>query len=546
MTRPQTIRERGHSLLENPLLNKGSAFSLRERRQFQLDGLLPPHVSTWEEQLARTYGNFRQKETDLERHIFLTSLQDRNETLFYGLLERHIEEMMPIIYTPTVGLACQSYSRIYRRPRGLFLSYPDKNRLRRILANVPHNDVRIIVVTDGERILGLGDLGLNGIGIPIGKLALYTVCAGFHPSQTLPIVLDVGTDTESVRRDPLYLGWRHARVRGAAYDAFIKSFVDAVKARFPRAILQWEDFAKNNAARLLDRYRERALSFNDDIQGTGAVTLAGLLAATRAAGRSLREERVVILGAGSAATGIGDQIVLANTQDGRSPAEARRNIWLVDSQGLVHTGRQDLEPTKRRFAQPWSGPASLADVVARVKPGALIGTSAQRGAFSRALVVQMARHVDRPIIFPLSNPTHKSEAIPEDLYKWTDGKAIVATGSPFLPVRVGRRTVTVGQCNNVYIFPGMGLGAYVSGARRISEEMFVAAARALARRSPALQDPNASMFPPLTEIRRVTKAVALAVAEEAGRTGRARLGGAGLKKRIDAACWSPAYGKYKP
>lgn len=521
----------GQALLDTPLLNKGSGFPAEERRALGLEGLLPPHVSTWEEQLLRTYGNFREKKTDLEKYVFLLSLQDRNETLFYGLLEAHIQEMTPVIYTPVVGAASQHFSRLFRRPRGLFLPYPDGDRLDALLANAPHSDVDVIVVTDGERILGLGDLGMNGMGIPIGKLALYTLCAGIHPATTLPILLDVGTDNPALLNDPLYLGWRHERVKGADYDAFIEKFVSAVKKRWPHTLLQWEDFSKRNAARLLDRYRDALCTFNDDIQGTGAVTAAGLLAAVRASGRPLTEERVVILGAGSAATGIGDQIVLALEKAGVPTEKARRALWLVDTQGLVHTGRPDLESTKKRFAQPretlrgWTLDRSegygLADVVRNVRPTALVGTSAQPGVFTEPLIREMARHVDRPIVFPLSNPTSKSEALPSDVLRWTDGRAWVATGSPFDPVTVGNRQIPIGQCNNAYIFPGVGLGVVASRARRVSDRMFFAAAEALAGLSPALTSPTASLFPDLTEIRRVSYTVALAVARQAQAEGLA-------------------------
>ena len=430
----------GQRLLDSPLLNKGSAFSRDERREFDLLGLLPAHSSTVEEQLARTYENYQRKETDLERYVFLMALQDRNETLFYRLLLEHISEMTPIIYTPTVGEGCRQYSHLFRRPRGLYVSYPNRDEISVLLDNAPSETVEVIVVTDGERILGLGDLGVGGIGIPIGKLSLYSLCAGIHPAATLPIMLDVGTDNRELLDDPLYLGWRHPRVRGQEYDDFIEAFVAAVGQKFPRVLLQWEDFSKHNAARLLERYRDRLCTFNDDIQGTGAVTVAGLLAAMKLLDSKLGEQRILILGAGSSAIGISDQIVAAMLQGGYSERDAKQKLWLVDSKGLVHTGRPNLEDSKRRYAQPIErmgalDPAgfSFFDVVRKVQPTILIGTSGQHGAFSEEIVREMAKHVERPVIFPLSNPTSKSEATPSELFQWTEGRALIATGSPFQP-----------------------------------------------------------------------------------------------------------------
>jgi malate dehydrogenase (oxaloacetate-decarboxylating) len=541
------------------MLNKGSAFSEEERRELGLIGLLPPHVATMDEQLARTYANYCQKTDDLERYIFLTGLQDRNEVLFYRLLLAHVAEMMPIVYTPIVGAASQHYSHIYRRPRGLYIAYPDALSIEQMLRNAPYPDVRVIVVTDGERILGLGDLGIGGMGIPIGKLSLYTLCAGIHPATTLPIILDVGTNNRELLDDPLYLGWRHERMRGSAYQAFIEAFVTAVMRVFPDAILQWEDFAKQNAATLLDRYRDRLCTFNDDIQGTGAVTLAGLMAATDVAGVPLREQRIVMLGAGSSVHGICDQIVAAMCADGATPEEARAMIWLVDSRGLVHAGRNDLsdEPFKVDYAHPagctngWerteSGPVTLAEIVHNVQPGILIGAAAQPGAFDEPLVREMASHVDRPIIFPISNPTSKSEAVPADLLAWTDGRALIATGSPYAPVPFGDRTVTIGQCNNVFIFPGVGLGVLASGARRVTDGMFVAAARALSALSPARKNPAASLYPALEDVRVASRHVALAVGTEAQRAGVADpCEPEDLARRIDELMWEPHYTRLLP
>jgi malate dehydrogenase (oxaloacetate-decarboxylating) len=539
-------------LLDNPLLNKGSAFPPNERREFGLMGLLPPHSSSIEEQLTRTYENYQRKETDLERYVFLTALQDRNETLFYRLLQEHITEMMPIIYTPTVGQGCQQYSHVFRRPRGLYLSYPQRDEIPILLANAPSARIEIIVVTDGERILGLGDLGVGGMGIPIGKLSLYTLCAGIHPATTLPILLDVGTDNRELLEDPLYLGWRHERVRGEKYDEFIETFVEAVRQRFPRVLLQWEDFSKNNAGRLLERYGDRLCTFNDDIQGTGAVTVAGLLAAMKLTAGKLGDQRIVILGAGSSAIGISDQVVAASIQAGYSKLDARKAIWLVDSKGLVHSGRKGLEIAKQKYAQPIERMAewklsdatkfTLTDVVKNVHPTILIGTSAQPGAFSESIVREMAKHVALPVIFPLSNPTSKSEATPADLIEWTNGSALIATGSPFTPINREGRVIRTGQCNNALIFPGMGLGVVASGAQRVTDQMFALAARVLSDFSPALNDSDAPLYPPLESVREISRRVAMAVGVEAQRAGLARpTCFSELERNVANKMWSPHY-----
>jgi malate dehydrogenase (oxaloacetate-decarboxylating) len=548
---PQTI-------LDTPLLNKGTAFPEEERRAFGLLGLLPPHVSTLEEQLARTYENFRLKESDLERYIFLAGLQDRNEVLFYRLLLEHVAEMTPIIYTPVVGRACQRYSHIYRRPRGIYLSYENQDDFEDIVrAATRGREIAVVVMTDGERILGLGDLGIGGMGIPVGKLALYTLCAGIHPAATLPVVLDAGTDNPDLLNDPLYLGWRHPRVRGAAYDALVERAVQAIARIHPHALLQWEDFAKGNARRLLERYRARVLSFNDDIQGTGAVTLAGLMAAVEAAGTTLSAQRIVVLGAGSAATGISEQIAAAMVAEGASPENARAALWLVDSRGLLHTGRSDLDAEKQLFAQSlerlrdWLEPATgqgdggwgLAEVVARVRPTVLIGTAARPGAFDERIIREMARHVERPIIFPLSNPTDKSEATPEQLLAWTGGRALIATGSPFEDVTFEGRRIRIGQCNNMFIFPGIGLGVMASDARVVTDGMLLAAARALSAHAPIRQAADAPLYPALDEVRAVARDVARAVAHAAQREGVAGMNGAAdeLEQRLDACTWMPHY-----
>ncbi|HKZ81897.1 MAG TPA: NAD-dependent malic enzyme [Pyrinomonadaceae bacterium] len=546
----------GHSLLDNPLLNKGSAFSEDERREFGLLGLLPFHASTLAEQLRRTYENYSRKNSDVERYVFLTDLQDRNETLFYSLVHKHIGEMMPIIYTPTVGVACQEYSHLFRRPRGLYLSYPYRDRIPELLDNAPLDNVEIIVVTDGERILGLGDQGVGGMGIPVGKLSLYTLCAGIHPRTTLPILLDVGTNNRELLNDPLYLGWRHERVRGEQYSEFVDAFVLAVRQKWPNVLLQWEDFSKNNAPWLLEKYREEICSFNDDIQGTGAVTLAGLAAAVRAQGSQLGKQRIVILGAGSSATGISAQLEMAICREGFSLEEARSRLWLVDTRGLIHGGRGELEPFKQKYAQPveslagWGLPTDarigLDDVIKNVQPTILIGTSAQPGAFTEAIVREMARSVERPIIFPLSNPTSRCEATPKDLLAWTNGRAIVATGSPFEAVAVNGGSCRIGQCNNSFIFPGVGLGVLASGAWRITNEMFVSAAMALSEMAPALNNASEPLYPPLEQVREVSRKVALAVAGEAQKAGMAvETSLRELERRLDAKVWTPHYLKLK-
>jgi malate dehydrogenase (oxaloacetate-decarboxylating) len=535
----------GQVLLDNPLLNKGSAFSEDERHEFDLLGLLPLHCSTIEEQLARTYENYRRKESDLERYVFLTALQDRNEILFYRLLHEHISEMMPIIYTPTVGEGCRQYSHVFRRPRGLYISYPHRHEIAALLANAPSQEVEVMVVTDGERILGLGDLGVGGMGIPIGKLSLYSVCAGIHPAATLPVMLDVGTDNPELLDDPLYLGWRHTRMRGQEYDAFIEAFVEAVKRKFPGVLLQWEDFSKQNAARLLECYRDRLCTFNDDIQGTGAVTVAGLFAAMRVLGSALTEQRVVILGAGSSAIGICDQIVSAMVQAGFDQQEAKKKLWLVDSKGLVHDGRSDLGSSKRKYARPAASidasGLNFLDVVKNVQPTILIGTSGQPGAFSEDVVREMAAHVERPVIFPLSNPTSKSEATPLDLLNWTNGRALIATGSPFPAVKHNGRLIKIGQCNNAFIFPGVGLGVIAAGARRVTDAMFSAAAHVLSDFSPALSDPDGPLFAPLEVVQEVSYRVALAVGAEAVRAGLTSIGPDSLERAVTNKMWTPRY-----
>ncbi|MCB8933648.1 MAG: NAD-dependent malic enzyme [Fimbriimonadaceae bacterium] len=540
----------GIALLETPLLNKGTAFEETERHRFGLDGLLPAFVTDIQTQLHRIYGEFSFKSTEMEKHIYLRGLQDRNEVLFYRLLLDHVEEMMPLIYTPTVGAACRHFSNIYRRPRGLFLTYPQRDEMVRLLDNRPVKDVDVIVVTDGERILGLGDQGAGGMGIPIGKLSLYTLCGGIHPARTLPIFLDVGTDNESRLADPHYLGWRNPRVRGDAYLAFIDQFVEAVKQVFPNVLLQWEDFARDNASFLLEKYRDDLCTFNDDIQGTAAVTVAALLSAMQRAGTALRDQRVVLLGAGSASIGIANQLADAMIEEGLTESEAVGRFWVLNSRGLMHEEMGGVQPFQRRFLRPKSNLAAfegldpehipLYEVVKHAHPTVLVGVSGKPAMFTEAIVREMARHAETPIIFPLSNPTSQTEAQPKDLIAWTEGRAVVATGSPFDPVEHEGRTHPVAQCNNSYVFPGVGLGVVASKARRVTAGMFMAASRELAR--VAASFPGAPILPPLTSIRDVSRAIARQVALAAIAEGvAAPLAETELDRALDTHMWVPRY-----
>lgn len=537
----------GWQLLRNRYLNKGTAFTADERDRLGLHGLLPPVVETLDHQLDRVDAEYRTKGTDLGRHIFLRLLQERNSVLFYSYLQRHLAELLPVVYTPTVGLACQEWSRIYRQEHGLYLSWPERHRIPELLDNVlrDHDDVDVIVVTDGERILGLGDLGAGGMGIPIGKLALYSAVGGIDPSRSLAVLLDVGTDNEQLLSDPLYLGWRHARVRGGAYDELVDAFVDAVSDRMPRALVQWEDFAQQNARRLLDRHRDRCCSFNDDIQGTAAVTAAAVRSGMHRTGVSPDEMRVVIVGAGSAGTGVADELVRFLVGAGMSEAEAVGRCWLVDRDGLLHDGMVGLHDFQRRYAHPIGdvpGDGSLVDVVRAVRPQALIGVSGQPGLFTEEVVRSMAAGAERPIVLPLSNPTPRAEAIPADVLAWTDGRAFVGTGSPFAPVGVHGRDVVISQVNNISIFPGVGLGVIASGAGTVTDSMITAAAGAVAELAVSL--PGEQLLPPVEEAARCAEAVALAVAEAAVRAGVAApdVGtGDDLVARIAAATWRPTY-----
>jgi malate dehydrogenase (oxaloacetate-decarboxylating) len=545
---------RGTHLLDTPIFNKGTAFTDEERSAFGLHGLLPPQIESLAEQTSRAYEAYRRKTDDIERHIYLRALQDRNETLFYSLLNAHIEEMMPIVYTPVVALGCQQFSNIYRRPRGLFVSYPLRDSIPNLLRNRPHADVDVIVVTDGERILGIGDQGVGGMGIPIGKLSLYSLIGGIHPARTLPVVLDVGTNNEDRLKAPEYLGWRHERITGDAYYEFVDRFVQAVKQELPRTCLQWEDFANPHARPLLDRYRDQLLTFNDDIQGTAAVVFGALIGAIKVSGGRLKDQQIVFYGAGAAAIGVADYLRMALVDAGLSEQEARSRFWIVNRGGVLHAGRTDLAPEQRVYAQPtdrfasWQRPSSgtidLETVVRNVNATVLIGLSTLGGAFTETIVREMARKVDRPIIFPLSNPTDRCEAIPEDLVRWTDGRAIVATGSPFPAVRFAGRTIPIAQCNNVYVFPAVGLGLIASRARRVTDRMMMAGGRALGENSPALSDSSAALLPALHDLRAIARHIAFEVGIEAQRAGLARTTSPEeLRERIAATQWTPEYAR---
>jgi malate dehydrogenase (oxaloacetate-decarboxylating) len=546
----------GYELLADPQFNKGTAFSESEREAFDLHGLLPPNVATLDEQVSRRLQALRGFETDLERYAFLRELQDTNETLFYALLVGNLEELLPIVYTPTVGAGCQQFSRLFRKPRGLFLSIPHKDRIDRILAQPRFDRVEAIVVTDGERILGLGDQGAGGMGIPIGKLSLYTGCGGLHPATTLPILLDVGTDNPDCLTDPLYVGWRHERVRGQEYDDFVEAFVAAVVKRWPRVLLQWEDFAKNNATRLLERYRDRLCTFNDDVQGTAAVATGTLLAAINVTGVPLTEQRVAVFGAGSAGCGIAGLIQAAMRDAGVAESEAASRFFMVDRDGLLTEGMTGLAPFQLPFVQNkqaiegWKlnhpDKIGLLDVVRNAQPTVLIGVSGQAGAFSEPVIRAMAESNKRPVIFPLSNPTSREEATPTDIEAWTEGRALIGVGSPFPPITRDGSRFKVDQTNNSYIFPGVGLGALAVGARRVSDGMFMAAAKALARSSPARDNPKHNLLPSVSALREVAMTVALAVALQAHKEGLVTdVSTDQVEQRIRAKMWTPRYLPYR-
>ena len=546
----------GVDLLLNPRLNKGTAFTEEERDSFALHGLLPPHIGTLEDQRERRKLALDHRDTPFGKYNLMRDLQDTNETLFYSLIAHNIEELLPIVYTPVVGEGCRRFSEIWRHPRGLFISYPNKHRIRQILADARYDDVRCIVVSDGERILGLGDQGAGGMGIPIGKMALYTALAGIPPEHCLPVLLDVGTDNEALLEDPIYIGWQHHRVRGREYDDFVEAFVSAVELRWPHILLQWEDFAGVNAQRFLDHYRDRLCTFNDDIQGTAAVTTATLLAAVNSTGIPLKEQTIALFGSGSAGAGIANLLLAAMQQEGLTEAQARSRIYAFNRYGLLIEGGRGIRdkqlPLTRKKAdlEGWqlSGgkDISLLDLVRNAKLTALVGTSAQPGAFTEDIVREMAGHTSRPIIFPLSNPTSCAEATPADLLHWTDGRALIGTGSPFAPVVVNGKLIPIAQTNNSYVFPGLALGILVSRARRVTDAMIMAAAKALALLSPAREDKNAPLLPPIADSRHVSLFVAEAVAQQAIADAVAAISDAAtLDAQLRAYVWDPVYLPYE-
>lgn len=553
--RPLYIPHAGPILLEFPLLNKGSAFSQEERANFNLHGLLPETVESIEEQAARAYRQFQDFKTDIDRHIYLRNIQDTNETLFYRLIDEHLSEMMPVIYTPTVGEACEHFSEIYRRARGLFIAYPNREHIDDMLQNATKQHVKVIVVTDGERILGLGDQGIGGMGIPIGKLSLYTACGGISPAYTLPVVLDAGTNNPQLLNDPLYMGWRHPRITGEEYYAFVDQFIEAVKVRFPNVLLQFEDFAQKNAMPLLNRYREELCCFNDDIQGTASVTVGSLIAASHAAGSRLRDQTVTFLGAGSAGCGIAEQIIAQMKSEGLSEDEARARIFMVDRFGLLTDKLTNLLDFQSKLVQHsdnlqgWDvdkDNISLLEVVRHAKPTVLIGVSGQPGLFTEEIIREMYKHCSRPIVMPLSNPTSRVEAHPADIINWTDGAALVATGSPFAPVSYKDKVYPIAQCNNSYIFPGIGLAVIASGAKQVTDGMLMAASRALADCSPLATDGVGSLLPDVNDIQGVSKCIAMEVGKAAQIEGVAQVTTEdALSKAIEHNFWVPQYRSYK-
>jgi len=542
----------GRAILEHAILNKGTAFTHEERTKFGLHGLIPAAIETMDQQVARLYQAYKKKTEDLSRHMFLRELQDRNEILFYRLLMDHIGEMLPMIYTPVVGAACQKFSEIYRRPRGLFISFPEQDRMEEIVANIELPDVLVIVVSDGERILGLGDQGIGGMGIPIGKISLYTACGGIFPGVALPIILDTGTDNEERLKDPFYFGWRHKRVRGKEYDDFVDRFVKAILKRYPNVLLQWEDFAKDHARMILDRYQDLCCTFNDDIQGTAAIALAGVLAGVKISGGDITKQQVVIYGAGSAGTGIADEIASEMQRRGLPSQDARQQIWMIDRHGLIHTGMTEITPAQKPYAQIREVVSSLGmdptqnilleDVVEKVRPTILIGVSGCPKVFTEKAIRAMIQFVERPIIFPLSNPTSKCEAAPADLIAWTDGKAIVATGTAFPDVEYKGKTYKIAQCNNYYIFPAIGLGVVSSKAKRVTPGMFLAASEELASISPALKAEGALLFPAPEQVRDIVKKLGFIVAKQAIKEKVASMmSDEALRKAIENTFWTPKY-----
>ena len=538
---------RGLELLQDPGLNKGTAFTEAERKALGLQGLLPPRISTQQQQVDHVIYNVRRKPNSLEKYLYLIGLQDRNEQLFYKALMDNLEELSPLVYTPTVGLACQEYSNLYRRPSGITLTRYDRGRVREVLRNWPHRNVRVIVVTDGERILGLGDLGSNGMGIPVGKLSLYTACAGIDPAACLPVMIDVGTNNSELWSDPQYIGLPEPRLEGEKYDALIDEFMEAAGEVFPKVMIQLEDFGNKNAFRLLDRYRDRHCMFNDDIQGTASVTLSGLYSALRITQGKLTEQRIVFLGAGEAALGIGNLVASAMVRQGLVEEEALGRCWFVDSRGLVVAGRDDLTRHKRRFAHDFPFHRNLAEVVEAIRPTALIGASGQPAVFTLEILEAMARLNERPIIFALSNPTSRAECTAQDAYRHTNGRAIFASGSPFPKVEMDGRTFVPGQANNVYIFPGVGLGVMASEATRVTDEMFAAAAKSLDEQVSKDDLEKGRIFPSLARIRDVSAAIALAVAKVAfaGKL-TAMKEPSNLPGYIKSLMYDPVYSSYVP
>jgi malate dehydrogenase (oxaloacetate-decarboxylating) len=544
----------GFDLINTPRLNKGTAFTDDERDVFALHGLLPPHVGTLEEHLERRTQALDDEATPFTKYAFLRDLQDINETLFYALVVGNVEKLLPLVYTPTVGEGCQRFSEIWRKPRGLFISYPNKDRIPQILSHSRYDDIRCIVVSDGERILGLGDQGAGGMGIPIGKMALYTALGGIHPEHCLPILLDVGTDNEDRLKSPIYIGWRHHRVRGQEYDDFVDAFVQAVKARWPHVLLQWEDFAGNNAARLLARYRNQLCTFNDDIQGTAAITTATLISAINVTGVPLEKQRIVVFGFGSAGLGITELLTQFIEDRGVGKDEARARFYGIDQYGLITARRPNMNAEQLPYArneeevQSWrqpSGEITLTDAIRHVQPTVLIGVSGQAGAFTEEAVREMAKHVERPVIFPLSNPTSRSEATPQDLMDWTEGRALVGTGSPFKPVNVGGRQVPVAQTNNSYIFPGLALGIVASRAKHVTDNMVKAAATELLRHLPTQKNKGGSLLPPLSEARALGRLIGEAVGRQAILDGEAQVTSVDkLLHGIDDNIWEPVYKPY--
>lgn len=553
--KPLYIPYAGNALLELPLLNKGSAFSTEEREQFNLHGLIPNNIENIEEQTQRSYQQYLSFDNNLNKHIYLRNIQDTNETLFYNLLSQHLDEMLPIIYTPTVGEACQRFSDIYRRHRGIFISYAERQYIDQIIHNVNKKNVKVIVITDGERILGLGDQGIGGMGIPIGKLSLYTACGGISPAYTLPITIDVGTNNQELLNDPIYMGLKQPRIRGEQYYQFVEQIISAVRERWPNVLIQFEDFAQINAMPLLTQYRDKICCFNDDIQGTAAVTVASLIAASRALGKQLKDQTITFVGAGSAGCGIAEHIVRQMMDEGLSDHEARSRIFMVDRFGLMTDQQPNLLDFQQKLATPvntiseweYSGQEiALLDVVKNAKPSILIGVSGQAGLFSEQVIKTLAKYYKHPIVLPLSNPTSQVEAQPKDIIEWTQGAAIVATGSPFAPVYFQGKTYTIAQCNNSYIFPGIGLGVIACGANHISDAMLMAASTALADCSPRLKNPAADLLPNINDIHQVSKFIAFKVAKAAMADGLAvPMSNDVLKNVIEDNFWTPEYRNYR-